>query len=105
MSNRVVNDPKFPVGTSVSIYPRTSFKPGATPVGSPGTGIAAIETQTVASDNKATFTTLVDGTAYVAYAQVSGQDRYVEFIKGSLFVEAVKWAQKVINRRAAIGTS
>lgn len=68
--------PQFPVGTSVAAYPVSNWN-GAeitgTPVGS------ATDTKTVSATGVAAFTGLAANTRYVAYAQVSSQDRYVRF--------------------------
>lgn len=68
----------YPDGTSVSAYPVTNWKGGEPnlrlgPVG------AASSTQTM-SGGQLTFTGLVDGARYVAYALVSGKHTYVRFL-------------------------
>lgn len=65
----------FPEGASVGAYPRSAW--GAEGVSGPPTG-AATNTQTVTSGVLA-FSGLTDNTDYVAYAQVSGQDRFRRF--------------------------
>lgn len=68
---------RFPVGTTVYAYPRSNF-PGTwdrtgAPVG------ASTTSAVVAGDGTVTFVGLEAETEYVAYAQVSGQHRYVGF--------------------------
>jgi hypothetical protein len=67
---------RFPVGTSVGAYARA----GLNRSGSPSTSV--LETQTVQPDGSLTFTTLSDGTDYVAYASVSSVDTYSQFRSG-----------------------
>lgn len=70
---------RFPVGTSVAAYTRGAWTgvstdmPAGAPSGSPA------ETQTVAADGSLTFSSLVDGTRYFAYANVGGEHRIVAF--------------------------
>jgi hypothetical protein len=70
---------RFPVGTSVAAYPRSAWtgvstdNPSGAPSGSPA------ETQTVQADGTLTFSALVDGTRYFAYANVGGEHRIVGF--------------------------
>src|SRR5436190_21968269 len=66
---------QFPEGTSVGAYPRSAWGPEGV-IGAP-TG-SATNTQTVTNGQLA-FSGLADNTDYVAYAQVSGQDRYRRF--------------------------
>lgn len=65
----------FPDGTSVSAYQRSADLLEGAPSGS------AAATAT-ATNGTVSFTGLVDNTGYVAYAQVSGQDRYRRFYTG-----------------------
>lgn len=97
MSNLVVNDSKFPVGASVDAIARPPgrYTPGGVPA----------ETQTVASDGTATFTTLTDSTPYLLTASVNGARQVVHIIKASGFAARNTWKQIVAARRAAIGTS
>jgi hypothetical protein len=71
---RVLHPPAdiFPVGTSVSAY-RASQRSAA--VGAPGA--TAADTRTVQADGTLTFT--VAPGQYVAYANVGGVDRYINF--------------------------
>lgn len=67
----------FPVGTTVTVYPRANFPaipsvPEGAPVGSSTTSAAMTATGV-------TFTGLADATTYVAYAQVNTVHRYVGF--------------------------
>src|SRR5436190_3012462 len=66
---------QFPEGTSVGAYPRSAWGPEGV-IGAPSG--SATNTQTVTNGLLA-FTGLADNTDYVAYAQVSGQDRYRRF--------------------------
>jgi hypothetical protein len=79
MASVTLNGERFPAGTSVSAYTRADFP--AMPVVPSGvpSGPVAVSTATVGTDGTLTFTGLADDTKYVAYAQVSGQDRYVQF--------------------------
>lgn len=70
---------RFPEGTSVSAYfrsdqtlPQGGVPPGA-PAGSPD------DTAVVASNGSLAFTSLSDATRYLAYAEVSGEHRYIAF--------------------------
>jgi hypothetical protein len=74
----------FPVGTSVSAYPRSAWGGVSTqnPDAAAPSGGAA-ETQTVQADGSLTFTTLADSTRYYAYALVNGQHQIVSFMPGS----------------------
>jgi hypothetical protein len=74
MASATVAGP-WPDGTVVSAYGRGNEVAGAPPKAAP-----AALTTAVASSGQVTFVTgLADGTDYVAYAQVGGVDRYVEF--------------------------
>lgn len=63
----------FPPGTQVSVYRPWQGGIDRSPSG------AAITTSTVSDDGSLTFTDLLDGTQYVAYAFVDGRHRYVGF--------------------------
>ena len=65
----------FPEGTSLAVYPVTS---GTGYGDNPPIGPAAA-TGTISS-GAVTFTSLADGTAYVAAGQVSGKYRYITFV-------------------------
>jgi len=70
------NEAIFPVGTSVSAYPRSNWAfwqrpPSGAPKGSPA------ETQVVGAGGSVTFSALADATDYYAYA--ASPDRYVSF--------------------------
>lgn len=80
MANTVLRQSdKFPVGTSVGAYPISNWAQHQLPPTGAPQGAAA-ETKTVASDGTLTYTTLSPEVAYVAYAQVSGAHRYVNFV-------------------------
>lgn len=81
---------KYPVGTSVSAYAVSSFD--SVPSSGAPSGSAAA-TATVASDSTLTFTGLTADTRYVAYASVSGTDKYLRF---STF-DTVPAAQQVLG--------
>lgn len=67
---------KFPVGTSVSVYPRgTADLP---PVAGAPAGVVAAAA-TVAADGSLTFPNLPDNQRFWAYANVSSVDQYVGF--------------------------
>lgn len=68
-----ISDARYPVGSTVSAYRAAGRLPGAAPSG------ALVDSATVQSDGTATFEGLDVGTAYVAYALVSGQHVYVHF--------------------------
>lgn len=79
MANFTLKDSIFPAGTSVNAYARSKF-PAVPPIPQgPPSGLTADATATVASDQSLAFTGLTDATNYVAYANVSGLDTYVEF--------------------------
>jgi hypothetical protein len=88
----------FPVGTSVSFYPRGA---GAQRLGPPSG--AAVGSATVAADGSLALP-LPDDRPYVAYANVGGEHRYLS-VRDSSFVPGTTWKAKVAARRAAIGTS
>jgi len=73
MDFKLTRTDRFPVGTSVAAYPASARREGAAPFGS------AVDTQTMAADGL-TFTGLQPQTAYVAYAQVNGEHRYISFL-------------------------
>lgn len=73
MASQVLRSDRFPVGTSVGIYPVAQKNPGVAPQGS------AVQTATVAADQSLTFVGLPDGTAYTAYATVNSVVVYVDF--------------------------
>lgn len=104
MANLVIDArDRFPVGTVVGAYPGNSLTAGAGFDRVPAA--TAIETQTVAAGGTLTYTTLVDGTAYVLSAAVGGQARAIRVIHNQGYTAPTKWAAKVAARRAAIGTS
>lgn len=84
----------FPSGSSVSAYARGSFRASGVVVG------PAIETQAVASNGTATFTTLVSGTPYVFSNGTAAVQQRI-----STHTAGTPWKTKVANRRTAIGTS
>lgn len=98
MSNLVVNDVKFPVGTVVSAYPAAAVHHGQA-------FAAAVDSATVQADGTLTLTGLTDGVSYQVGATVGGSFKHFKLVKSSAFVAAVKWKDKVAARRAAIGTS
>jgi hypothetical protein len=65
---------KFPVGTTVSVYPANSVRPGSahTPA-----GVAAITSAVVAANGSLAFSGLPDRTPLVAHANVGGVDRVI----------------------------
>ena len=65
---------KFPVGTSVSLYPRASAD--LPPVAGAPAG-AIVATAIVAADGSLTFPNLGDNLRFWAYANVSGVDQYI----------------------------
>ncbi|WCB94499.1 hypothetical protein DSM104299_03236 [Baekduia alba] len=73
MASHVLRSDRFPVGTSVGIYPVAQKNPGVAPQGS------AVQTASVAADGTLTFVGLPDGTAYTAYATVNSVVVYVDF--------------------------
>lgn len=81
----------FPVGTSVGAYPAGAAPPShdGPPAG------AALESQTVASNGTATFTTLSNDTAYVFAATVGGASRKVQ----------ARLSDSVAARGRAVGTA
>lgn len=64
----------FPEGTVVKVWPATAFHQGQT-----GAPSGSSTTEGTVSSGEVTFSGLSGGTAYVAYASVSAQDRYLEF--------------------------
>lgn len=79
MAQVTLRTDRFPAGTAVSAYKRLDFTPvPIVPAGVPS-GPVAVSTQVVGADGSLTFTGLADDTKYLAYAQVGGQDRYVQF--------------------------
>lgn len=84
----------FPIGTTVTAHARGSFRAPGVLVG------PALESQTVAADGIATFTTLSANTPYVfSDGTVSVNQRLSSHTAGT------PWKTRVANRRAAIGTS
>ena len=76
MASIVINGgTQFPEGTSVGAYPRTAW--GVESLSGAPSG-SATATATVTSGQIA-FSGLADGTDYVAYAQVSGVDKFRRF--------------------------
>lgn len=73
MASHVLRSDRFPVGTSVGIFPVAQKNPGVAPQGS------AVQTASVAADGTLTFVGLPDGTAYTAYATVNSVVVYVDF--------------------------
>jgi hypothetical protein len=100
MSAFTLKSARFPAGTSVGAYPRSAWGGPSTspPEGAPS-GTAS-ETKTVGSDNSLTFTTLVDGVRYYAYANVGGENRIVGFTPG---VPAVSGAGPITLANASVG--
>lgn len=97
MANLVIDRADlFAVGATVDARPMTAG--GLTTGGAAG---AITESQVVAANGKATFTTLTDGTAYVLS---SGTSRLL-VRKASVSSAGTKWSAVVAARRAAIGTS
>ncbi len=87
----------WPVGTVVAAYP-----------GHIGRGDVVTESATVASNGTVTFSSLTDGNPYV----LSGTDgggtvRRLHLRKASVFAtpQTQPWKSRVVERRAAIGTS
>ena len=84
----------FPPGASVTAHARGSYRaPGV--VAGP-----VIETQTVASNGVATFTTLSASTPYVFSNGTNAVN-----LRLSAHTAGTPWKTRVANRRAAIGTS
>jgi hypothetical protein len=76
-------DPQqFPAGTTVGAYPRSRW--GIALEGAPSG--SAVESHAVASDGSLTYTTLTDGTEYVATAVVTSVRRFVRFQSGPLIL-------------------
>lgn len=73
MAAATVRSGRFPVSTTVSVYPTQNRIDGQAPSGS------AVTSGVVAGDFSVSFSGLVDGTMYVAYANVGGEHRYVGF--------------------------
>jgi len=63
---------RFPVGTSVGLYPGIDRIHGGKPAGS------AAESQTVAADGSLTFTGAGTEGMYQLYAEVGGEIRYLQ---------------------------
>jgi hypothetical protein len=74
-------DPRFPVGTNVSVYRRSDF-PTVPPIpsGAPGGAVAVAGPVAVGADGRATFTGLNDLTEYLVYAATP--DRWTRFRTG-----------------------
>jgi hypothetical protein len=72
MASIVLRSDRFPVGTSVGLYPVSQKTPGVAPAA------AAVQTATVAADGTLTFVGLPDGTPYTTYATVGGVVTYVD---------------------------
>lgn len=67
---------RFPQGTTVAVYARSDWSPVYAPSGAPpGSQV----TSGVMGASSVTFTGLTEGVAYVAYALVDGEHRYVHF--------------------------
>lgn len=90
MPTVTLNDSKFPVGTTVGIYPTGSGQFGQPPTA------AAIATGVVDAANLLTVTNagILQGTTYPAYAQVNGEHRYVR----------TRSTLDVTDRGSAVGT-
>jgi hypothetical protein len=71
MADVTLKTDRFPQGTNVAVYPVNARQDSRSPAG------ASLATATVAADGTATFTGLPDDQQLVAYAQVSGEHRYV----------------------------
>lgn len=71
MADVTLRTDRYPQGTSVAVYPVNARQDSRSPAGS------SLATATVAADGSATFTSLPDDQQLVAYAQVSGEHRYV----------------------------
>jgi hypothetical protein len=69
---------KFPVGTTVTVYPLSNWPTGAQPPAGAPIGSSAT-TAVVASAGSLAFTGLTEDTRYVATASVGGTYRYVHF--------------------------
>jgi hypothetical protein len=70
---------KFPVGTTVTVYPLSNWPTGAQPPAGAPIG-SSTTTAVVASAGSLAFTGLTDDTRYVATASVGGTYRYLNFI-------------------------
>lgn len=98
----------FPVGTSVSLFPRSSsraheVKPNDPTPGTPGPPWGtAIATATVAANGSLTFTGAAANTEYIAYAQVGGVHRELR-VSNRQYVPPSGWSNVVASRRAAGG--
>jgi hypothetical protein len=93
---------KFPVGTSVGLYPASALPPGSgvdkAPAGS------AIVSATVDPAGVLTFSDplVVADTPYVAFASLGN---WMRVSSSTPFVARPTWKATVAARRAAIGTS
>lgn len=86
----------FPSGTSVGVYVASAERVGQAPA-------ASAVTTASADGEKVTFTGLNVETAYVAYAQVSTEHRYIRFMTGT--PEGVgEFDQLVVAADATVGT-
>lgn len=72
MASLTLRSDRFPVGTSVGLFPVAQKNAG----GAPAT--TAVQTATVAADGSLTFVGLPDSTAYTTYAQVGSAYVYVD---------------------------
>lgn len=66
----------FPVGQNVKAYPTKGFQPVVTPSSGPPAG-ASVAEAAVAADGSLTLAGLVEGTFYLAAAEVAGEWRYL----------------------------
>lgn len=73
MNFTLQREDRFPSGTTVYVYPRAAWRPDTSPSGASVTSAAV-------NDGAAIFTDLDEGGRYVAYAQVGGEHRYVNFM-------------------------
>ncbi|WCB94498.1 lipase [Baekduia alba] len=79
MASVTLKNDRFPAGTSVSAYLRSDLPAMPDPPSGAPSGPVAVSTGLVGADGSLSFSGLADGAKYVAYAQVSGQDRFVQF--------------------------
>lgn len=66
----------FPAGTTVKLFKTKGYQPVVTPGSGPPPGVE-VTNAVVAANGELTFAGLVEGTFYLAYAEVAGEGRYL----------------------------
>jgi hypothetical protein len=88
---------RFPVGTSVSAYPKSARVYSGKPAG------VALATATVAADGSLTFTGLNEREPLVLWAEVGGESRYLGSEAPAPVTPPQTLKQRIQGRRALVG--